>query len=64
MSQTIDSTSALVISAYETRRAAGADEWTACDAALEAFRKRHPEASSDRANTFIADVLRDHHSRH
>jgi hypothetical protein len=53
-----------VISAYETRRAAGADEWTACDAALDAFRRRHPEASSDLANTFIADVLRDHHARH
>lgn len=64
MGQAVDSTSALVISAYETHRAAGADEWAACDAALEAFRKRHPEASSELANTFIADVLRDHHSPH
>jgi len=64
VSQAIPSTSDIVITAYESRRAAGADEWTACDAALDAFRKRHPEASSDLANTFIADVLRDHHARH
>jgi hypothetical protein len=62
--QATPSTSDIVISAYETRRAAGADEWAACDAALDAFRRRHPEASSDLANTFIADVLRDHHARH
>ncbi|WP_342238736.1 hypothetical protein [Inquilinus sp. OTU3971] len=64
MGQAIPSTSDIVISAYEARRAAGADEWTACDAALEAFRRRHPEASSDLANTFIADVLRDYTARH
>jgi hypothetical protein len=64
VSHAIPSTSEIVISTYETLRSAGADEWTACDGALEAFRKRHPEASADLANTFIADVLRDHHARH
>ena len=54
------STSAIIVLAYEQKRAAGADEWTACEAALDAFRERHPEASADLANTMISDVLRDH----
>jgi hypothetical protein len=47
-----------VLAAYRSSRKAGADEWTACDQALEVFRQAHPDASSDFANTFVSEVLR------
>jgi hypothetical protein len=52
------SISAHVLAAYRSGRRAGLDEWTACEKALEAFRMAHPEASSEFANTFVSDVLR------
>lgn len=52
------SISARVLTAYRSSRKAGADEWTACDKALEVFRQAHPDASSDFANTFVSEVLR------
>ncbi|WP_343716080.1 hypothetical protein [Inquilinus sp.] len=51
------STEILVIDAYRQSRAAGLDEWTACEAALAEFRMRHPEASLEFANGFISRVL-------
>ena len=59
MTGSASSISARVLAAYRASRKAGADEWTACDKALEAFRLAHPEASSDFANTFVSDVLRE-----
>lgn len=47
-----------VLAAYRSSRKAGADEWTACDQALEVFREAHPDASADFANTFVSEVLR------
>lgn len=49
----------LILQAYRSQRARGADEWTACEAALTAFRERHPEASAEFANMFVADRLRE-----
>jgi len=48
-----------VLAAYRSSRKVGADEWTACDQALEVFRQAHPDASSDFANTFVSEVLRE-----
>jgi len=59
MTGSASSISARVLAAYRSSRKAGADEWTACDKALEVFRLAHPEASSDFANTFVSDVLRE-----
>ncbi|WP_225771534.1 hypothetical protein [Inquilinus sp. Marseille-Q2685] len=59
MTGSASSISARVLAAYRSSRKAGADEWAACDKALEVFRRAHPEASSDFANTFVSDVLRE-----
>jgi hypothetical protein len=59
MTGSASSIGARVLAAYRSSRKAGADEWTACDKALEVFRLAHPEASSDFANTFVSDVLRE-----
>jgi len=58
MTGSASSISARVLAAYRSGRRAGLDEWTACEKALEVFRLAHPEASSDFANTFVSDVLR------
>ena len=58
MTVSASSISARVLAAYRSGRRAGLDEWTACEKALEVFRLAHPEASSDFANTFVSDVLR------
>ena len=58
MTGSASSIRARVLAAYRSSREAGADEWTACDKALEVFRQTHPEASSDFANTFVSEVLR------
>lgn len=58
MTGSASSISGRVLAAYRSSRNAGADEWTACDKALEVFRRAHPEASADFANTFVSDVLR------
>jgi len=58
MTSSASSIGARVLAAYRSSREAGADEWTACDKALEVFRQMHPEASSDFANTFVSEVLR------
>lgn len=50
-------TEILVIDAYRQSRGAGLDEWSACEAALAEFRNRHPEASIEYANGFIARAL-------
>ncbi|MGO1077364.1 hypothetical protein ACTOWL_17610 [Inquilinus sp. CA228] len=47
-----------MVAAYRSSREAGADEWTACEKALDVFRRVHPDASSDFANTFVSEVLR------
>jgi hypothetical protein len=59
MTGSASSISACVLAAYRSSREAGADEWTACDEALQAFCRAHPEASSDFANTFVSEVLRE-----
>jgi hypothetical protein len=59
MTGSASSISARVVAAYRSSREAGTDEWTECEKALEVFRRAHPEASSDFANTFISDVLRE-----
>jgi len=51
------SSEAIVIKAYRTSRDKGADEWSACEIALGQFRRRHPEASAEYANTFLAQAL-------
>ena len=48
-----------VLAAYQRSRQAGDDEWTACEKAVVAFVRRHPEASSEFANTFISTALRE-----
>ena len=58
MTGSASSISARVLAAYRSSRKAGADEWAACDRALEVFRRAHPEASADFASTFVSDVLR------
>jgi len=62
MTGSASSISARVLAAYRSSREAGMDEWTACDRALEVFRRAHPEASSDFANTFVSEVLREAYS--
>ena len=62
MTGSASSISARVLTAYRSSREAGADEWTACDDALQAFSRVHPEASSDFANTFVSEVLREAYS--
>ncbi|WP_342236040.1 hypothetical protein [Inquilinus sp. OTU3971] len=59
MTGSASSISARVVAAYRSSREAGADEWTACEKALEVFRRAHPDASADFANTFVSDVLRE-----
>lgn len=58
MTGSASSISARVVAAYRSSREAGADEWTACEKALEVFRRVHPDASADFANTFVSEVLR------
>jgi vacuolar-type H+-ATPase subunit B/Vma2 len=53
------STKHQVLAAYQSSRQAGDDEWTACEKALLAFARQHPEASSEFANTFISTALRE-----
>jgi hypothetical protein len=50
--------SLIVILAYAREREGGADERRAIDAALAAFRNRHPELSAEFAKRFIADQLK------
>ena len=50
---------AMVVQTYRTARSAGADEWSACDAALQTFLARHPEASAEFANLTVARILSD-----
>ncbi|OWJ65682.1 hypothetical protein [Inquilinus limosus] len=59
MSRSASSISLRVLAAYRSSREAGADEWSACETALEVVRRAHPEASPDFANTVVADVLRE-----
>lgn len=51
------SSQAIVIEAYRKSRDNGADECSACEIALEQFRRRHPEASAEYANVFLAQTL-------
>lgn len=48
-----------VLAAYRSSRDAGADEWSACETALDVVRRAHPEASPDFANTVLSTVLRE-----
>jgi hypothetical protein len=59
MTGSASSISARVVAAYRSSREAGADEWTACEKALEVFRRTHPDASADFANTFVSEALRE-----
>jgi hypothetical protein len=59
MSRSASSISLRVLAAYRTSREAGADEWSACETALDVVRRAHPEASPDFANTVVADILRE-----
>ncbi|MBW8729155.1 MAG: hypothetical protein JF625_28905 [Inquilinus limosus] len=59
MSGSASSISARVVAAYRSSREAGADEWTACEKALDVFRRVHPDASADFANTFVSEALRE-----
>ena len=59
MSGSASSISARVVAAYRSSREAGADEWAACEKALEVFRRTHPDASADFANTFVSEALRE-----
>ncbi len=56
------STKHQVLAAYQRSRQAGDDEWTACEKALLAFARQHPEASSEFANTFISSALRERYA--
>jgi hypothetical protein len=44
-----------VLEAFHTTRARG--EWAACEAALNEFRRLHPEASAEFAETYISQTL-------
>lgn len=59
MSAILIDDSQLVVATYLRQRQAGADEWSACDAALDAFREKHPELSAEFANQYVADRLGD-----
>jgi hypothetical protein len=51
------SNEAIAIESYRKSRVNGADDWCACEIALNQFRHRHPEASAEYANTFLAQAL-------
>jgi len=53
------SSEAIVIESYRKSRDNGADDWSACETALDQFRHCHPEASTEYANTFLAQALAD-----
>jgi hypothetical protein len=59
MTGSASSTSARVVAAYRSSREAGADEWAACEKALDVFRRTHPDASADFVNTFVSEALRE-----
>ncbi|MGK9167740.1 hypothetical protein KXR53_15650 [Inquilinus limosus] len=59
MTGSASSIRARVLAAYRSSRDGGADEWTACEKALEVFCRAHPDASADFANTFVSEVLRE-----
>jgi len=51
------SNEAIAIESYRKSRDNGADDWSACEIALDQFRRRHPEASAEYANTFLDQAL-------